>query len=487
MQRSKFSVISLLIVVLSGCSGGESSSDRSTEDSAITPPSNLRTFVVEQAAPSLVHIDIGQESGSHGDVLAFDAEITSNNGMSGKLSGMVTTVDIVESDKVVQDRITEIVFDFPDFGTLVVGGKSVYPFDGSGTEEMTLNNPQIRPVLGGTGGFLGAQGQVETIRNENSTYSHMFELVGVVTWQYGDSEEQRTFTLSQGVPNIVHIDLGQEGGSHGDLSAYDAEFTSDKDLSGKISGMITTVDVPEPNEVIFQDRFVKAVFDFGQGSTLVMFGNSSYPADSSGADELAINAPVKKPIVGGTGEFSGARGQVETTRNDDGTYTQTFQLVGTANPNPPTEDFQSTLTLHQTLPFLVHVDVGSEGGSHGDVLAFDAELTSTEGLLGKLSGLVITVDIPEPGGIVYKDRIVHLVFDLGSANTVVVGGKSVYPFDGSSASEFEKNIPQIRAIIGGTGDYMAARGQVVSTRLDDGSYEHVLQFQTPRKFLYPLL
>jgi len=480
MQRFKFLIIPWFIAVLSGCSGDEKVGYQPEVGSGSTPPSDLGMFVVEQAPPSLVHVDIGQEGGSHGDVLAFDADITADNGMSGKLSGMLTTVDIVESGETVQDRITEIVFDFPDVGTLVIGGKSVYPFNASGTEEMTPNNPQTRPVLGGTGDFLGAQGQVETIRNLDSTYSHKFELVGVAPWQDEPSDEQRTFTLNQGIPNVVHVDLGQEGGSHGDLLAVDARFSSDEGLSGKLSGIITTVDVPEPDEAAFQDRFVKAVFDFGQGSTLVMFGKSSYPDGSSGTDELAINAPVIKPIIGGTGEFSGARGQVETTRNDDGTYTQIFQLVGPASTaSTSNEEPQSILTLDQALPFLVHIDVGLEGGSHGDILAFDAEVTSTEGLLGKLSGVIVTVNIPEPGGINYQDRIVHLVFDLGGANTVVVGGKSVYPVDGGPASEFAKNIPQIRAIIGGTGDYMSARGQMESTRLDDGSYKHVLYLLMP--------
>jgi len=110
------------------------------------------------------------------------------------------------------------------------------------------------------------------------------------------------------------------------------------------------------------------------------------------------------------------------------------------------------------------------------VLAFAADVTSTEGLLGKLTGLVITVDIPEPDGVNFKDRIGHLAFDFGSGNSVVIGGLSVYPFDGSAESEFEKNVPQIRAIIGGTGDYMAAQGQLETTRNDNGSYTHKLMF-----------
>ena len=476
MQRFTFPIILLLGAVLSGCSSDERSADGLKNEDAVTQPSSRAIFVVEQGPPSLVYIDIGRPGGSRGDVLAFDAEITSDDDMLGKLSGMITTVDITESGQATQDRITEIVFRFSGVGTLVVGGKSVYPFDESGTEEMALNNVQLRPVLGGTGDFLGAQGQVATTRHENSTYSHTFELVNVAPWQDGPSDEQQTFTLNQGIPAIVHVDLGRKGKSPGDLLAVESAFTSAEGLSGKVSGMITTVAVPEPDETFFQDRFAKLVFDFGEGNTLVMFGNSDYPADSSGTDELAIGLPVVKPIVGGTGAYSGARGQVHTLRNEDNTYTQTFQLVGMGESNASTDAPQNTLNIDQAPPYLAHVDIGAEGGSHGDVLAFDAELTLAEGLLDKLAGLTVTVDIPEPGGVDFQKRIGHMVFDFGGGNSVVIGGLLVYPFDGSAESEFEKNVPQIRAIIGGTGDYMAAQGQLETTRNDNGSYTHKLMF-----------
>lgn len=130
------------------------------------------------------------------------------------------------------------------------------------------------------------------------------------------------------------------------------------------------------------------------------------------------------------------------------------------------------LKLHQDLPAIAQVDVGGEGHSHGDMLAFDAETTSTTGQKGQVNGIIVTVDMPknERGG--FRDRIVQMVFDMGNGNTIVVSGKTFYP---ANEVEIAKNIPQIRAIIGGTGEYIGARGQASTTRADDGGYTHVLE------------
>ncbi len=132
-----------------------------------------------------------------------------------------------------------------------------------------------------------------------------------------------------------------------------------------------------------------------------------------------------------------------------------------------------TLKVHQELPDLTHIDLDKEGASHGDLLAFDATVSSDNGMKGKLSGFIMTVDIPQKDHEVFQDRIVQLVFDFGEANTIVVGGRSVYPH--LDKSEMKKNEPQYRAVIGGTGTFMGARGQVITTRNDDGTYEHMIE------------
>jgi hypothetical protein len=125
----------MLALVLSACGCSDSNNDASGFDiNGFNGANAQTTFVVEQATPSLAYVDMVQSGGSPGDILALDDQIVSADGLAGKLSGMVLIVDIQESNQVFQDGITEIVFDFYDVGALVVGGKFVYPFDGSGTE-----------------------------------------------------------------------------------------------------------------------------------------------------------------------------------------------------------------------------------------------------------------------------------------------------------------------------------------------------------------
>jgi hypothetical protein len=132
------------------------------------------TFKVRQEAPVLVTVDVGKDGSSHGDILAFEATIAREDGTAGILRGMLTTVDIPEGDDVLEDRVGQLVFDLGGGDMLVVAGSSVYP---PGSVEMAAGNAQIRAVIGGTGDFIGARGQVTTIRAEDGHYDHTFELV----------------------------------------------------------------------------------------------------------------------------------------------------------------------------------------------------------------------------------------------------------------------------------------------------------------------
>ena len=62
-----------------------------------------------------------------------------------------------------------------------------------------------------------------------------------------------------------------------------------------------------------------------------------------------------------------------------------------------------------------------------------------------------------------------VVFDLGSGDSIVVAGGSVYA---KATTEMNSDMPQRRAVIGGTGKFLGARGQVTTTRKGDGTYEH---------------
>jgi hypothetical protein len=133
-----------------------------------------QTLIIKQQPPVLEPVDLLVAGHSHGDMLAFEAAITADDGAVGTLRGILITVDLPNEGDGFEDRIGQIVFDLGAGNSIVVAGASVYA---EATAEMTANKPQVRVVIGGTGNFLGARGQVTTARNSDGTYEHRFELL----------------------------------------------------------------------------------------------------------------------------------------------------------------------------------------------------------------------------------------------------------------------------------------------------------------------
>ena len=135
---------------------------------------------------------------------------------------------------------------------------------------------------------------------------------------------------------------------------------------------------------------------------------------------------------------------------------------------PATETF----TVIQAQPDIKHVDLGSPGGSHGDMLAFEAPFTTESGAKGVMSGIIITVALPGGDGDEHFDRVGNIVLDFGGVDSLVLAGKSLY---GTGEGEMNKDTPQVRAVTGGTGRYIGARGQITTTRVTSGEYKHVVE------------
>jgi hypothetical protein len=159
----------LLLILIStiGCNQNEKN---------ITQSQNTITSIkLHQELPKIVHIDLGVVGNSTGDLMAFDSVLSNDKGMTGMLSGYITTIDIPNETETFEDRMVHMVFEFGGANTIVVGGKSVYPkILGA---EFTKLKPQIRAVVGGTGEYMGARGQLTSTRNEDGTYEHLIELM----------------------------------------------------------------------------------------------------------------------------------------------------------------------------------------------------------------------------------------------------------------------------------------------------------------------
>ena len=132
---------------------------------------------------------------------------------------------------------------------------------------------------------------------------------------------------------------------------------------------------------------------------------------------------------------------------------------------------RTVIKLHQARPELHTIDVAPKGHSDGDILTFEADLTGENGRHAVLDGYLITVDeanASEPD----EDRYSHMVVDFGDGSTIVAEGRSSYS---AAATEMANNKPRLRAVVGGTGEFIGARGQISTWRNEDGSYDHTIE------------
>lgn len=139
-----------------------------------------------------------------------------------------------------------------------------------------------------------------------------------------NAQAKQTFTITQGKPEIQHIDIGSKGLSIGDILAFEAPFATKDGKNGKMYGMVTVISIPTGTHDPFIDRISTIVLDFGGNDSLVVTGKSVY---STYEGEMNNNESQMRAVTGGTGKFMGARGQISTTRNTSGSYEHEIQLL----------------------------------------------------------------------------------------------------------------------------------------------------------------
>ena len=129
----------------------------------------------------------------------------------------------------------------------------------------------------------------------------------------------------------------------------------------------------------------------------------------------------------------------------------------------------TTIVLRQDAPVIVPLSQAVAGAT-GYSFAYEAVLRGPAGKrVGLLSGVVMTIDVTL-GQVAEEVRHREIVFGLRGGQ-LVAQGVSAYP---ASQVEVAANRPVVIAIVGGTGAYIGARGEVTTSRRADGSYRHVI-------------
>lgn len=129
----------------------------------------------------------------------------------------------------------------------------------------------------------------------------------------------------------------------------------------------------------------------------------------------------------------------------------------------------TTIVLRQDAPVIVPLSEAVAGAT-GYSFAYEAVLRGSAGKrVGLLSGVVLTIDVTL-GQVDEEIRHREIVFGLRGGQ-LIAQGVSAYP---SSLTEVAANRPVVIAIVGGTGDYIGARGEVRTSRKADGTYRHAI-------------
>ena len=94
-------------------------------------------------------------------------------------------------------------------------------------------------------------------------------------------------------------------------------------------------------------------------------------------------------------------------------------------------------------------------------------------LLGNMTSTLLPDILP----VGFDVRLCDVFFRFHAGSQIAVLAQTTYP--GGIGSQLALDLPHVRTIVGGTGRYFGALGQVTSVRHPDGTYSHKLVFVVP--------
>jgi hypothetical protein len=142
----------------------------------------------------------------------------------------------------------------------------------------------------------------------------------------------------------------------------------------------------------------------------------------------------------------------------------TFFISGCDGVNPNGKKITTTLELYNAPPSISSHVIDAENDKlivwHA---TFHEEANLSLPSLGEVMGSMMVIKSGSE-----QERFTNVEFDWKDSNdSIVISSIHAYP-----ANALETDKPIHRAIIGGTGKYIGAKGEIISNRQEDGWYHH---------------
>ncbi len=251
----------------------------------------------------------------------------------------------------------------------------------------------------------------------------------------------------------ISVDAAIPGPSAGDRTVFRGPIRLADGTGGTVAGVTTVVRTagdlaPDGVAVTF------LAYDLGGGDTIVLAGTG--PAATDGLPP--VGTVVTRAVLGGTGRFSGTRGELVSTVGADGTWANELTLHGIGDPVVRTLEVVVPMASAPGAPPPTPIEPGETGTDW-------FPLTIGGGPAGRGAATLTGV-----GGALVPDDpmrsllcLVSLV--LGDGDRLFLAGFT--PMLAGDPGVRRPTTPL--AIIGGTGRFDGARGEDVVTFRPDGS------------------
>lgn len=425
------------------------------------------TLVVAQDPFDVAAHDLAGDGIGHGDLYTWIAPATAEDGRTGTIVGEHQVVHMPTEGPYAEVRIGTSVLDLGDGDTVAFAG--LVPVT-TPLGQIEPGTELVNAIIGGTGAFGGAKGEIRSLRGEDGAWTHTltYETAGP-----GGTEAAARYSVGPGaVREFVEL-TGDGTPGTGDFRTFRGSDTTDDGLTVDRNGLQTVI---------------RSAGDDGSNAITLGFwmevigGDQVVAITAQEVTETGVAATdVTAALVGGTGRFAGARGSATLSRGDDGSFAKTFDLL-----DAPADTVERTLVLRsgleaenaieellQQLDAVRPVDRGDAGASLGDHRSWMLPFVGDDGESGVAYGFDIVV---KPASDEDPVRTVSglTVIELSDGSTIVV---SDLHREGAMADPAEAFVP--RPVLGGTGRYAGVSGEIVTSFDGAGGLVHTLTLQGP--------
>lgn len=409
------------------------------------------TLVLHQAPFEVAQHDLDGNGIGPGDLYTWIAPVTAADGRTGIVVGEHVTVVTPTTGPFAEVRIGTSAIDLGNGDSVALGG--LIPV---AVGPVTAGVEIVNAIIGGTGAFTGAKGEIRSIRAGDGSWTHR------LSYQTADLARPGRTIRATSPHSSELVDVTGDGKiGPGDFRVFHFVGTTEDGRPAEARGSQVVVrGAGEAGSLVQAFGYAVFVVDGAQIAALAR------PRVQEGGGQLGGGLAI--PLIGGTGQYAGVSGAWIVESLGGGSVKYTFTLFPA-----PTAGVDRTVVMRSALPQVRNSSAGGPGGL-GKKFTFSLPFIGVDGESGVAFGYGSTVAPARDGSPVRTIMgLISVQFDDGS--TVLIGNVHTENAEVPSAAEFAVTRP----VLGGTGRYAGVSGELVSTLDGGGGLIHTFKLRGP--------